>query len=440
MIAHYVVLAARRSWRRPWTVVLAIVTLAVGIAAYMTTLTVFRALEGEPLPGISDALYVVTMDARETGDATGRGRGDHQPQSLLKLRDAAALVDAHGAQSQIAVATATPQISSLDGTRSTVSFGYMAYGPVLQVLGVPLRFGRGWTAAEQAMRVPVAVIDTGLAQRIFGTQNAVGRTVRIGERSFRVVGVTAPWRPRVPFVDASSGVVEGFPVQLFLPLEAALDAGIGPASSGICADHGSAPTFGSVDVQHCRWLEVWVSLTSAAARAGYSALVTQYAAKQHDAGRFADPPRAQIYRTQAWLAVNRVVPGDVQLNLIMAASFLALCIVNVTGLLAARLMHRQPDVAIRRALGASWRQVLLQHLIECGLVGVLGGVLALPLTWLGMWIVRQQLVTYASAAQPGWGALWLLLATSVIVGLLVGVLPAWRACRLPPASLIRQSA
>jgi putative ABC transport system permease protein len=116
-----------------------------------------------------------------------------------------------------------------------------------------------------------------------------------------------------------------------------------------------------------------------------------------------------------------------------------LCMVNVAGLLAARFLRRQADVAIRRALGASRQQVFAQHLVETAVLGLAGGLLALPLTWLGLWIVRMQPVVYAEAATFNVAAFAWLLLFSVAVGLLVGILPAWRICRLPPAMQIKQA-
>lgn len=197
--------------------------------------------------------------------------------------------------------------------------------------------------------------------------------------------------------------------------------------------------FGAVDVRACRWLEVWLELKTPTALASYQRVLNGYAQTQHDAGRFVYPPHAELYRTRAWMALNHVVPNDVQLNVILAGAFLVLCIVNVAGLLTARFLRRQVDVAIRRALGASWRQVFAQHLVETGLLGLLGGVLALPLTLLGMWIVRKQPVGYADVAHFTPEVFVGLLVLSLAVGMLVGVLPAWRVCRLPPAMQIKQA-
>lgn len=318
--------------------------------------------------------------------------------------------------------------------------GFLSYGPVLQELGVPLRFGRPWTEAEQASHRPVAVIDVKLAEKLFGMANAVGRSVEINKHRFRVVGVTEPWKPRTSFIDAVTGGAIAQDIQLFVPVDTALDAAMGPKFSGQCDNSTAAFTLGSVDVDHCRWLEVWVSLKTPAAVASYQSFLANYAGAQHDAGRFVYPPHASLYGTREWMALNHVVPSDVTLNVILAGAFLVLCIVNVAGLLTARFLRRQADVAIRRAMGASWRQVFTQHLVEAGLLGLVGGVLALPLTWLGMWIVRKQRVAYAPAAQFSPGVFIALLVLSVMVGTLVGILPAWRVCRLSPATQIKQAA
>lgn len=441
MFGYYLQLALRRCRRSPAVVALVVLTMAIGIAACMTALSIFGALEGQPLPGISNHLYVATMDARETAGKNGNESAYGSADSLLKLRDARALVDAHRAPAQIALTHTYAQVGNPNGKQTDAVTGLLAYGPVLRELGVPLRFGRPWTQAEQTSHAPVAVIDSKLAEKLFGTADAVGRSVEIQQHRFQVIGVTAPWKPRTAFIGAANfgGQVVGSDLQLFLPVGAALDAGIGPETSGECGSSATDMTFGSVDVQHCRWLEVWVALKTPAAVASYQRFLAGYAAAQHDAGRFVYPPQAKLYGTRAWMALNHVVPNDVSLNVILAGAFLVLCMINVAGLLTARFLRRQADVAIRRALGASWRQVFAQHLVESGLFGLMGGVLALPLTLLGMWIVRKQPVGYAPAAHFSIGVFIGLLVLSLIVGMIVGILPAWRVCRLPPAMQIKQA-
>jgi len=439
MLDYYLRLALRRCRQNMPMVLLLVLTMAVGIASCMTATTIFRALSGAPLPGVSPYLYVATMDAREAVD---KDNPDYKkPDSLLKLSDAMALVDAHRAAQQVAVAQSLTQFASTDGKKSMQVYGLMAYGPALQMFGVPLRYGRSWTEAEQASRAPVVVIDTQVAQKLFGTDDVVGRSITLGKRSFRVIGVYAPWKPRLQIFNLgqNAGSSLGQDENFFVPAQASLDAGVGPFSSGECGKSSDTPviSFQTAAVSHCRWIETWVRLDTPAAVAAYGQFLVGYANAQHDAGRFAYVPHAKLYGTQDWMAVHHVMPDDVHLNLMLAGGFLLLCLVNVAGLLAARFLRRQGDVAVRRALGASKRAVFVQHLVETGLLGLLGGVLALPLTWLGLWIVRMQPVSYAGAAHFSPGAFVILFALSVAVGLLVGILPAWRICRQPPALQIK---
>lgn len=437
MFGYYLDLALRRCRQNLWMVALLVLTMAIGIASCMTAMTIFGALSGEPLPGVSNHLYVVTMDAREAG-AKDTDAYD-KPGSMLKLRDAKALVDAHKARQQVAAAWSLAKVSTPDGKHSDLTVGLMSYGPVLGTFGVSLRYGRPWTVAEQAAHDPVVVIDTALAEKLFGRANAVGRSVTMGSRRFRVIGVAAPWKPRMRFLGLghNNGDPLGQNMQFFVPADAALDAGVGPFISGKCSKGSAVVNFQSAKVKTCHWMEIWVALDTPAQVASYQRFLTGYAQTQHDAGRFVHPPQAKLYGTQAWMDVNHAIPNDVGLNVMLAGGFLLLCMVNVAGLLAARFLRRQSDTAIRRALGASRYHVFAQHIVESGLLGLAGGLLALPLTLLGLWVVRMQPVGYAAAAQFSVSVFIGLLVLSLAVGLVVGILPAWRVCRQPPAMQIK---
>ena len=297
MFDYYLRLALRRCRQNPAVVGLLVLTMAIGIASCMTAMTIFGALAGEPLPGISPQLYVATMDAR---GAVDKDNPDYkQPDSWLKLSDAKALVDAHRARQQLALAQSLTTMDSPDGKHSEQAWGFMVYGEPLGMLGVPLRHGRPWTTQELVARVPVVVIDSDLAQKLFGSTDAVGRSVLLGGKPFRVIGVTAPWKPHTVFLDLQrnqdnpQGSNEGF----FVPAEAALDAGVGPFTSGECGKGAPVIGFQSASVQKCRWMEVWLALDSPAQVADWNGFLAGYANAQHDAGRFVYPPQPKLYGT-----------------------------------------------------------------------------------------------------------------------------------------------
>jgi len=134
-----------------------------------------------------------------------------------------------------------------------------------------------------------------------------------------------------------------------------------------------------------------------------------------------------------WLDQNGVVPSDVRLKAWIAFGFLLVCLMNTAGLLLAKFLQRTTDISVRRALGASRRQVFFQCLVEAATVGMAGGVLGLLLAWLGLWGIRRSPADYADLAHLDFGTFVVTFALSIAASLCAGLLPAWRACHIAPA-------
>ena len=130
---------------------------------------------------------------------------------------------------------------------------------------------------------------------------------------------------------------------------------------------------------------------------------------------------------------NGVVPADVRLKAWIAFGFLLVCLMNTTGLLLAKFLQRGAEISVRRALGASRRQVFFQCLVEAAMVGVAGGILGLVLAWAGLWGVRQTPADYADLAHLDVSMFATTFVLSIAASFVAGLLPAWRACRIAPA-------
>ena len=439
MLTYFLQLAGQRFRQRPAMVALIVLTMTVGIAACMTAATIAEALSGEPLPGISSHLYLLGLDACESSDCE---KNRNPLQSYLKLRDVEALQGlGHSAGVSVALAQAILEVA--DARRSDhvdQVAGMIAEGPVAAVLGIPLRYGRSWTAGEAAVGLPVVMIGQSLSLKLFGTADGVGQSVTIHHHVFRVIGVTAEWSGRTNFLDLGrvTGSPKGVDQDIWLPLQAAVAMEVWPFTEGDCDSSSESASFGVVDVQHCRWLAQWVSLAGARQRQDYRNAIQAYVDQQHIAGRWMGSKQINLYSALQWQQLNHVIPKNIGLNLSLSIAFMALCMVNATSLLAVRMLRRRVEIAIRRAMGASRAQLLLQHLIESGVLGIVAGLLAWPLTEFGLWVVRQQQVNYANAAVLSWPDFLGLCLLSVSVGMVVGALPAWRAGRLAPALQIKQ--
>jgi putative ABC transport system permease protein len=140
-----------------------------------------------------------------------------------------------------------------------------------------------------------------------------------------------------------------------------------------------------------------------------------------------------------WLDYNKVVPGDVRLQVWLAFGFLLVCLVNTVGLMLAKFMRRSAELGVRRALGASKRAVFAQLLVEAGAIGLSGGIGGLLLALIGLWLVRRQPADYAALAHLDLSMLALTFLLAVGASLIAGLLPAWRACQVTPALQLKSN-
>ena len=109
-----------------------------------------------------------------------------------------------------------------------------------------------------------------------------------------------------------------------------------------------------------------------------------------------------------------------------------MCAVNLIGILLGKFLSRAPEVGVRRALGASRTSVFLQHIVECEVVGVIGGLLGLGLSALFLGLINLLL---DNSGQFGLDLPMVAagIGLALIAGLVAGLYPAWRICRLAPA-------
>src|SRR6202000_2441793 len=116
------------------------------------------------------------------------------------------------------------------------------------------------------------------------------------------------------------------------------------------------------------WLSLGSERPTKAEADSYRQYIEGYAADQQRAGRFSWAPNIKVRDVMTWLDVQHVGPKESQVSLIVSLGFLVICLVNTIGLLLAKFMRRAPEIGVRRALGASRKDIYAQFLIEAGTV------------------------------------------------------------------------
>ena len=435
MFAYYLDLALRSLKRNKALTALMVLAIALGIGASMTTLTVLHVLSGDPLPGRSGTLYYPQIDPR---DNSGLFPGKEPPEQLT-LTDGQNLLRAKRADHQALMTGGSvpiqPDSSSLDPFYVEARYTTADFFPMF---GTPFLYGQGWAAADDEARARDVVINSELNQRLFAGADSVGRTLRVANTAFRIVGVLDNWEPSPHFYDLNTGSY-GYTEQVFLPLQTALGLHMDHNGSSDCWGNGAGGIGGTYPSEECVWLQFWVRLDSPAQVAAYREFLVRYSQQQKSLGRFVKAPNVRLRDVRQWLAYERVVPNDVRLQTGLAFGFLLVCLVNTVGLMLAKFLRRASELGIRRALGASKRALFTQLLVESGVVGLVGGAGGLLLALLGLWLVRHRPSDYAPLAHLDPTMLLVTFLLAVGASLLAGLLPAWRACQITPALQLKSN-
>jgi putative ABC transport system permease protein len=278
----------------------------------------------------------------------------------------------------------------------------------------------------------VVVISHELNEKLFAGANSVGRTINLDNEDYRVIGVMRHWEPMPRFYDLTNDPFSKS-AQVFLPFTRAIDRQMASWGNTNCSKRSDSGWDGLLR-SNCIWIQYWVELPDAAAADGYRRWLNNYALEQTRSGRFQWPAYTKLRDVRAWLRYQHVVSNEASILVLVSFSFLFVCLLNAMGLMLAKFMGRAADIGVRRALGANRREILMQCLIEAGVVGLAGGLLGLALTGLGLLGLRSLLSKEALELThldlPGVG-IALVLAVSAAV--IAGLYPTWRAAQVQPA-------
>jgi len=435
MFAYYLDLALRSLKRHKALTGLMIITIGFGVAASMTTWSVFRAVSGDPIPWKSSQLFVPQID--NWGPA-GHGPKDtsNEPPDAMSYIDAVALMRDHRAKYQSAMyqigAAVTPQRV---GQHPITAIGEAVYSEFFPMLDVSFKYGSGWSAADDDHRAQVAVISSHLNQKAFGGGDSVGKTLSVDGHEYRVVGVLGDWHPQPQFYDVvnTGGFSEGGG-NIFVPFTTAIANSMNNNGNTNCVDTPKEAGFVGLQHSECVWIAFMVQLDNAAAARQYKQYLDNYAAAQQQAGRFHWAPNTRLRGLMEWLDFEHVVPSDTKISLYVALGLLLVCLVNTAGLLLAKFLRRASEIGVRRALGASRREIYTQFLVEAGMVGLAGGVLGVALTGFGIagvsWVLPRDI---AALAHLDVSLLITTLVVAIVATMLAGLYPTMRAAAVQPA-------
>lgn len=435
MFLYYIDLSWRSMKRTPLVSMLMILAIAVGIGITMTSLSVYHMMSMDPIPHKSDKLFSVQLNT--TDDGNNWWTEDDVPLQLT-YKDAMALHNADTPESKTA---------SVRGL-FTVHMNNQEVKPFLastRIIGrdffsmfeIAFLYGEAWTSQQEAAATPVVVLDEETNDRLFGGENSVGKQIYLDDTAFRIVGVTKQWRIHTKYYDLNNGAFNS-PESIFMPITLIAPLEIQNMGNTNGWKYEEINTFQERLQSEMFWLQFWAELNTPEELQNYRDYIQAYLIEQGTKSRFERKiPQFNLKDVNEWMQYNKVVSADNKVLVGLSFLFLAVCLANILGLLLGKFLRRAPEVGVRRALGASKRQIFIQHLVEVSMLGLLGGIAGIGIAQLGLWGVRFTSNEYASLATMDIKMLLAAPAIAISACILAGIYPAWLVCRTQPAIYLK---
>jgi predicted permease len=411
--------------RSPAFTAVVVLTLALGIGANTAIFTLINAVMLRMLPVQHPEQLVFLTDPTESGASTETTeRGLRERMSYPEFEE----LRRHNTVFSGMVA-AQNEASDLDvfpdsGSQSVKAHAQLVSGDFFHLLGIEPVLGRTFTAEEDSVpgANPLAVISHAFWQREFaGDPGIAGRTLRIGQGVFQIVGVTP-----VGF----RGILVGSGTDIWIP---------------ITMQEELLPGRIYLEKRDTLWIHILARLkpgmtiqrAEAATNVTFQQILQAHAAEAAPGERREDIFNQKIELRPGARGASTLrgqFADPLLLLMAMVGVVLLIACANIANLMLVRATGRQREIGIRLAAGAARQRLIRQLVTESLLVAALGGALGMLIASAGARVLLSVVSTGVDDLQleisHDYRVLIFTAAVSIATGVLFGLLPAIRVTRI----------
>ncbi|MFZ3086699.1 MAG: ABC transporter permease [Methylotenera sp.] len=376
----------------PLRTVLLMLAMSIGVAA-VVILTALgdgaRRYVVDEFSAIGTNLVIVLPGRSETRGFNPANLVTSTPRDLT-VDDAAALTKLHGVQHVSPILIATTEINAAGKLRESMLVGTNA--DYIEMRKLKLAAGRFLSKGETGSGSPEVVLGALIRKEIFGGENPLGKTVRIGDRRLRVVGV---------LTEGGRGMGMTTDELLIVPVATA-----------------------QAMLNTNTLFRILIEVRSREQIEGVKARVLKTITMRHEGEE-----DITVITQDAVLQTFDKILNVLTLGVAgIAAISLAVAGILVMNVMLVSVAQRTAEIGLLKALGATSASVQQLFMVEALLLSLAGALAGLGLGYAGAAVLRH-LYPLFPAYPPLW-AVFAGLGTVLLSGLVFGVMPAQRAAKL----------